>query len=117
MTNFGTNWGIIAVTPAVGATLYGVIFAMMYDSAAKAQRHVAGLLGVYYHQSPVDAAESSTAGGLLGIMVKNVPVVCYGKECYDVAFGIMGLSVGAACLCWLYAWRGRGGWVGRFVSV
>lgn len=32
--NFGTNWGIIAMTPALGATVFGLIFAQGYDSHA-----------------------------------------------------------------------------------
>lgn len=103
--NFGTNWGIITVTPAVGATLFGVVFAMNYDNAAKAQEHVLGMLGAYYHQ----VADSSE--GLLSMAVVNAgegapPAVCYGKECYDVAFWVMGGSVAAACGFWALAWRG-----------
>lgn len=29
--NFGTNWGIVCMTPAVGATAYGVLYAAVYD--------------------------------------------------------------------------------------
>jgi hypothetical protein len=32
--NFGTNWGIITMTPALGATVFGVIFAAGYDAHA-----------------------------------------------------------------------------------
>lgn len=32
--NFGTNWGIVTMTPAVGATVFGSIFAWQYDSHA-----------------------------------------------------------------------------------
>jgi len=35
--NFGTNWGIVTVTPALGAALFGGIFAVGYDRAAKKQ--------------------------------------------------------------------------------
>lgn len=32
--NFGTNWGIVTMTPALGATVFGLIFAQGYDSHA-----------------------------------------------------------------------------------
>ncbi|RPA93455.1 MFS general substrate transporter [Choiromyces venosus 120613-1] len=32
--NFGTNWGIVTMTPAVGATVFGSIFAWGYDHYA-----------------------------------------------------------------------------------
>jgi len=92
------------VTPAVGATLFGVVFAMNYDNAGKAQEHVLGMLGAYYHQ----VADSSE--GLLSMTVINAgegapPAVCYGKECYDMAFWVMGGSVAAACGFWALAWK------------
>ncbi|KAF2859259.1 MFS general substrate transporter [Piedraia hortae CBS 480.64] len=32
--NFGTNWGILATAPAVGATLWGLIYSAVYQRAA-----------------------------------------------------------------------------------
>jgi hypothetical protein len=32
--NFGTNWGILAMTPAAGATLWGAVYAAVYQSGA-----------------------------------------------------------------------------------
>lgn len=32
--NFGTNWGMVCMTPALGATAYGVIYASVYDEHA-----------------------------------------------------------------------------------
>lgn len=32
--NFGTNWGIVAMTPAAGATLWSAIYAAVYQNAA-----------------------------------------------------------------------------------
>lgn len=32
--NFGTNWGIVITTPAVGATVYGLLYARVYDDHA-----------------------------------------------------------------------------------
>lgn len=93
------------MTPAIGATLFGVVFAMNYDNAAKAQEHILGMLGAYYHK----AADSSE--GLLSMTMANAsegvpPMVCYGRECYEMAFWIMGGSVAVACGFWALAWRG-----------
>lgn len=32
--NFGTNWGMVCMTPALGATVYGVVYASVYDEHA-----------------------------------------------------------------------------------
>jgi MFS family permease len=32
--NFGTNWGIVATMPAVGAALWGIIYSAVYEAAA-----------------------------------------------------------------------------------
>lgn len=32
--NFGTNWGVVMTTPAVGATVYGLLYASVYDDHA-----------------------------------------------------------------------------------
>ncbi|KAL5116557.1 putative monocarboxylate transporter mch1 [Pleosporales sp. CAS-2024a] len=32
--NFGTNWGILAMTPAAGATLWGAVYAAVYQEGA-----------------------------------------------------------------------------------
>lgn len=34
--NFGTNWGVVMTTPAVGATAYGLLYAKLYDDHAGA---------------------------------------------------------------------------------
>jgi MFS family permease len=34
--NFGTNWGILAMTPAAGATLWGAVYAAVYQKGADA---------------------------------------------------------------------------------
>lgn len=36
--NFGTNWGIVTVTPALGASVFGLLFANGYDRAAGGQK-------------------------------------------------------------------------------
>lgn len=80
--NFGTNWGIVTVTPALGASVFGLLFAKGYDEGAGRQRREDGL--------------------------------CYGKECYNVAFGEMALAVWLAIGLWLWAWRG---WKKRGIAV
>lgn len=118
--NFGTNWGIIAVTPVVGITLFGIIFAIVYDNAARAQQMLALLLGAYYHGDPTlrtGDIDGPQQGELVRVFVKNSNLVCYGRQCYETTYWIMGASVCVACLCWLWAWKGRGGWVERKVNI
>jgi MFS family permease len=86
--NFGTNWGILAMTPAAGATVWGAIYAAVYQRAA-------GQVG--------DEPGSD--------------VLCYGRSCYAPTFWAMAVSVWVACGLWLWAWRGPGGWIKRGVAV
>jgi MFS family permease len=86
--NFGTNWGILAMTPAAGATLWGAIYATVYQKAAEA--------GV--ERDPED-------------------VLCHGKACYASTFWAMTISVWIAMGLWVWAWRGPGGWKRRGVAV
>ncbi|KAL6708460.1 putative monocarboxylate transporter mch1 [Coniothyrium glycines] len=89
--NFGTNWGILAVTPAAGATFWSAVYATMYQKAA---------------------ADSDPS-------IERDPedVLCYGKHCYAPTFWAMTISVWAAMAFWLWAWRGPGGWKRRGVAV
>ncbi|KAF8474583.1 major facilitator superfamily domain-containing protein [Kalaharituber pfeilii] len=109
--NFGTNWGIIAVAPAIGATLFGIIFAVNYDNAAKGQRHLGNMINAF------GALGSGTKAGVQSTLADASNTVCYGRECYSTAFLIMGSSIAVACMCWVWAWRGRGGWVERKVAI
>ncbi|OAL50370.1 MFS monocarboxylic acid transporter [Pyrenochaeta sp. DS3sAY3a] len=88
--NFGTNWGILAMTPAAGATLWGAIYAVVYQKAAD---NAAGI-----ERDPED-------------------VLCHGKACYAPTFWAMAISVWVAMGFWVYAWRGPGGWKQRGVAV
>lgn len=36
--NFGTNWGIVTITPALGAVLFGSLFAAEFDNGAEEGR-------------------------------------------------------------------------------
>lgn len=89
--NFGTNWGILAMTPAAGATLWGAIYATVYQKAAE-------------------------AGGQ-GIKGELEDVLCHGKACYESTFWAMAGSVWVAMGLWVWAWRGPGGWKRRGVAV
>jgi MFS family permease len=89
--NFGTNWGILAMTPAAGATVWGAIYAYVYQSAA-------GRDDPGGRRDPED-------------------VLCYGTQCYAPTFWAMAVCVWMACGLWLYAWRGPGGWKRRGVAV
>ncbi|KAF1994602.1 MFS monocarboxylic acid transporter [Amniculicola lignicola CBS 123094] len=92
--NFGTNWGILAVTPAAGATLWGAVYAAVYQRA-------------------------SGGGENAGLSEKKGPddVLCYGRACYASTFWAMTISVWVACGLWMWAWRGPGGWKRRGVAV
>ena len=87
--NFGTNWGIVTMVPAIGATLWGVIYSWVYQKAA--------------------------ARGSLERQVEEV--LCYGAKCYQSTFWAMAISVWIACAMWTWAWKGPGGWSKRGVAV
>jgi MFS family permease len=89
--NFGTNWGILAMTPAAGATVWGAVYAIVYQRAA--------------------------AGDEPGIERDPEDVLCYGKGCYAPTFWAMAVCVWVACGLWTWAWRGPGGWKRRGVAV
>lgn len=82
--NFGTNWGIVAMVPAVGATLWGVVYSKVYQWAAN---------------------KGSSLNDL------DEDVLCYGKQCYSASFWAMAVSVWIGCGLWIWAatiWRRRG---------
>lgn len=84
--NFGTNWACVATVPALGATLWGLLYSAVYQYAAN------------------DSVEASSE-------------LCFGRACYAPTFWAMAVSVWVACLLWLYAWRGPGGWYRRGIVV
>ncbi len=91
--NFGTNWGFIAMVPALGATVWGVLFAAVYQRAAgRGPNH-------------------------MELGKDKVDVLCYGRDCYAPTFFAMACSVWLACGCWAWAWRGKGGWRSRGIAV
>lgn len=89
--NFGTNWGICAMMPAVGATIWGLVYSGVYQWAAE--------MDVTKGTQPVEDK------------------LCYGARCYAPTFWAMAVCVWMACGLWLYAWRGPGGWYRRAIAV
>ena len=89
--NFGTNWGIVAMFPAFGATLWGLVYSGVYQWAAGRS---------------VEAGRSSSEDTL-----------CYGAWCYAPTFWAMAVCVWVACGMWFWAWKGPGGWYRRGILV
>jgi MFS family permease len=88
--NFGTNWGIVAMVPALGATVWGVVYSNVYQWAADKAS---------YNRDVED------------------DVLCYGKQCYSTTFWAMAVSVWIGCGLWVFAWKGRDGWNKRGIAV
>jgi MFS family permease len=89
--NFATNWGIVAMFPALGATLWGLVYSAVYQAGAA---------------KSVPPGEGDGQDNL-----------CYGTACYAPAFWAMAASVWIACGLVLWAWKGRGGWSQRGIVV
>ena len=90
--NFATNWGIVAMFPAPGATLWGIVYSAVYQAGA---------------------SKSAGGGGGSG----GEDNLCYGEACYAPAFWAMAASVWIACGLVLWAWKGRNGWAQRGIVV
>ncbi|EPS39276.1 hypothetical protein H072_6895 [Dactylellina haptotyla CBS 200.50] len=88
--NLATNWGIIAMLPAGGASAFGLLFASVYDTEAGRQ----------------NSGDHGLGDGL-----------CFGLRCYQNSFAGMAGSCLVAIVLWMWAWRGKGGWIARGVSV
>lgn len=86
--NFATNFGIIAMLPALGYTIWGLIYSAVYQAHAKA---LSGL------------DEDDT--------------FCYGKGCYAATFWAQGIAVLVGCALLLWAWIGKGGWKQRGIVI
>jgi hypothetical protein len=91
--NFATNWGIVAMFPALGATVWGVVYSKVYETGAG---------------RTTQGAEGAVAEG---------DTMCYGAQCYAATFWGMAGSVWLACLLILWAWKGRNGWSARGIVV
>ncbi len=93
--NFGTNWGIVAMVPAFGAAVWGVVYSKVYQMAADVLSRV--------HRGSVDETDRD--------------LLCYGKDCYAATFWAMAISVWMACVFWLWAWKGRNGWSRSGIAI
>lgn len=89
--NFGTNWGIVATFPAVGNTLWGLVYAAVYQAGAE--------------KTPNSPEEG------------NGDLFCYGTQCYAAAYWAMAGSAWIACLLVLWAWKGKNGWAQRGIII
>lgn len=90
--NFGTNWGIVAITPAAGATLWGAVYSVVYE------------YGVGRGAQPTDGvgAEKPGTGTGRGSAAEGL---CYGFGCYGLTFAGMALCSCVAIAAWSRAWR------------
>ncbi len=91
--NFATNWGIVAMFPAPGATMWGLIYSAVYQAGAERASKASG------DDEPSD------------------DTFCYGTECYARTFWLMAVSVWFACILILWAWKGRRGWAQRGIVI
>ena len=83
--NFGTNWGIVAVVPAVGAALWGAVYSAVYQAG----------IGGNNGAAAVGKGEGQ----------------CFGAQCYRTTFAAMAVASWSAMLLWGEAyrrWRRRG---------
>ncbi|CAK7207497.1 hypothetical protein SEUCBS139899_010307 [Sporothrix eucalyptigena] len=88
--NFGTNWGIVAMFPALGATFWGLVYSAVYQA------------GVAKQEETTPPIEDN---------------LCYGTQCYAPTFWAMASSVWVACVLVLLAWKGRNGWSQRGIVI
>ncbi|KAM7209579.1 Major facilitator superfamily domain containing protein [Naviculisporaceae sp. PSN 640] len=93
--NFATNWGIVAMFPALGATMWGMLYSAVYQAGAR---------------KSVSSGPDGDDGG-------EEDNLCYGSACYAPAFWAMAVSVWLACGLVLFAWKGRNGWAQRGIVV
>ncbi|KAI1780444.1 putative transporter MCH1 [Hypoxylon cercidicola] len=91
--NFGTNFGIIALTPAVGNTMWGLIYSAVYQAGAR--------------DSP----------SLVGGADDDDDVFCFGQKCYSSTFWAMTVCVWVGAVMVLWAWKGRDGWSKRGIVI
>lgn len=126
--NFGTNWGIVAMVPAVGASVWGVVFAAGYSLAAGRAGGGEGIGGGVGARGllgwGMGKGMGMGMGGMLGVgrrggevVVVEEDVLCYGPDCYAATFWAMAVSVWLAAGLWLWAWKGPGGWSRRGIAV
>ncbi|KAL2887029.1 putative transporter MCH1 [Ceratocystis lukuohia] len=98
--NFATNWGIVAMLPALGSTFWGLVYSAVYQAGADSE--FSGGRDV------LDGAPSQA---------EEKPIFCYGAQCYAPTFWGMTVTVWVACGLILIAWKGRGGWATRGIVI
>ncbi|KAI0205672.1 major facilitator superfamily domain-containing protein [Astrocystis sublimbata] len=91
--NFGTNFGIIALTPAFGSVIWGLIYSAVYQAGA--------------HNSDPIAGEGSSVDDIF----------CYGKQCYAPTFWAMTVSIWIGASLIILAWKGKNGWSSRGIVI
>ncbi|KAI1125726.1 major facilitator superfamily domain-containing protein [Nemania abortiva] len=91
--NFGTNFGIIAVTPALGSVIWGIIYSAVYQAGAS--------------NNSASLQDNAAASD----------VFCYGKQCYAPTFWAMTVSIWIGTCMILWAWKGRNGWSSRGIVI
>ncbi|RWA07682.1 hypothetical protein EKO27_g7416 [Xylaria grammica] len=90
--NFGTNFGIVAVTPALGSVIWGIIYSAVYQAGAR-------------NSAPLRGGETSD------------DVFCYGKQCYAPTFWAMTASIWVGAFMIIWAWKGKNGWSSRGIVI
>ncbi|XDG03019.1 hypothetical protein ABKA04_002634 [Annulohypoxylon sp. FPYF3050] len=90
--NFGTNFGIVALTPALGSTMWGLIYSAVYQAGAKVSPSLTGTSD-------------------------DDDVFCFGKQCYSSTFWAMTVCIWIGTLMILWAWKGRDGWAKRGIVI
>ncbi|PHH80174.1 hypothetical protein CDD80_2545 [Ophiocordyceps camponoti-rufipedis] len=88
--NFATNFGIIAMLPALGSTFWGLVYSAVYQAGAK-------------------TPESETAA--------DDGNLCHGMKCYSSVFWAEGLCVWLACALLYWTWKGKNGWHHRGIVI
>ncbi|KAI9834181.1 MAG: putative monocarboxylate transporter mch1 [Phylliscum demangeonii] len=111
LAHFGSNWGLVAVVPAFGATFWGVVYSAVYQWAAAAAAGAPGGGGTGGGGGGGGAGGGGAAGG------GHESRLCYGQACYASTFAAMAVSAWLACAMWLWAWRGPNGWRRRGTAV
>ncbi|PHH79994.1 hypothetical protein CDD82_2040 [Ophiocordyceps australis] len=91
--NFATNFGLVAMLPALGSTFWGLVYSAVYQAGAR-------------RPGPADGGNGS-----------GNDLFCYGEKCYSVAYWAEGISVWLACFLMLWAWKGPDGWQRRGIVV
>ncbi|KPM43425.1 putative transporter MCH1 [Neonectria ditissima] len=86
--NFSTNFGIIAMLPALGSTFWGLVYSAVYQAGANQSAHG-----------------------------ETRDLFCHGKQCYESTFWAEGVTVWVGCGLLLWAWKGNGGWKQRGIVI